>query len=217
MMAADPATETVTTPQLIAWFRAFAAEVEQQAEHLTALDSAIGDGDHGTNMRRGCRAVVQVLDDEAPEDVAGFGRTIAMRLISAVGGASGPLYGSFFLAFGTAGGKVAELTPDQLAAAWRAGADSVVARGKATLGDKTMLDALLPAVDALKSGVASGSLTDAFAAAVQAAEDGVEATIPMEAHKGRASYLGPRSVGHQDPGATSTAMLVRTAAGASTS
>jgi len=211
-MATDPATETVTTDQLVAWFRAFAAEIEAHNDELTALDSAIGDGDHGTNMRRGCRAVVEVLDTEPPEDVAGFGRAIAMRLISAVGGASGPLYGSFFLAFGTAGGKVAELTGEQIAAAWRAGLDAVVSRGKAARGDKTMLDAMIPAVEALEAGVEQGSVVDAFAAAVAAADEGVAATIPMQAHKGRASYLGERSIGHQDPGATSTALLLRTAA-----
>jgi phosphoenolpyruvate---glycerone phosphotransferase subunit DhaL len=211
-MATDPATETVTTDQLVAWFRAFAAEIEANNEQLTALDSAIGDGDHGTNMRRGCRAVVAVLEADTPEDVAGFGRAIAMRLISAVGGASGPLYGSFFLAFGTAGGKVAELAPDQFAAAWRAGVDAVVSRGKAALGDKTMLDAMIPAVEALETGVAQGSVAEALAAAVAAAEEGMLATIPMQARKGRASYLGERSIGHQDPGATSTALLLRTAA-----
>jgi phosphoenolpyruvate---glycerone phosphotransferase subunit DhaL len=211
-MATDPATETVTTDQLVAWFRAFAAEIEANNEQLTALDSAIGDGDHGTNMRRGCRAVVAVLEADTPEDVVGFGRAIAMRLISAVGGASGPLYGSFFLAFGTAGGKVAELAPDQFAAAWRAGVDAVVSRGKAALGDKTMLDAMIPAVEALETGVAQGSVAEALAAAVAAAEEGMLATIPMQARKGRASYLGERSIGHQDPGATSTALLLRTAA-----
>lgn len=213
-MATDPATETVTTDQLVAWFRAFAAEIEAHNDELTALDSAIGDGDHGTNMRRGCRAVVAVLDADPPEDVAGFGRAIAMRLISAVGGASGPLYGSFFLAFGTAGGKVTELGGEQLAGAWRAGVDAVVSRGKAARGDKTMLDAMIPAVEALEAGVQQGTIDEAFAAAVAAAEEGKEATIPMEAHKGRASYLGPRSIGHQDPGATSTALLFRTAADA---
>lgn len=211
-MAADRADETVTTEQLIAWFRAFAHVIEEQTDELTALDSAIGDGDHGTNMRRGCRAVVAVLDAEPPADVAGFGRSIAMRLISAVGGASGPLYGSFFLAFGTAGGPVAELTATHLAAACRAGVDAVAARGKAAPGDKTMLDALVPGVEALEAGVEQGSLTEAFAAAVKAAEAGMEATIPMLARKGRASYLGERSVGHQDPGATSSVLLLRTAA-----
>jgi len=211
-MATDPATETVTTDQLVAWFRAFAVEIEAHNEELTALDSAIGDGDHGTNMRRGCRAVVAVLDADTPEDVAGFGRAIAMRLISAVGGASGPLYGSFFLAFGTTGGKVGELTGDRLAAAWRAGLDAVISRGKAGLGDKTMLDAMIPAVEALEAGVRQGSITEAFATAVTAADEGVQATIPLQARKGRASYLGERSIGHQDPGATSTALLVRTAA-----
>jgi phosphoenolpyruvate---glycerone phosphotransferase subunit DhaL len=211
-VAADPATQTVTTEQLIAWFRAFADGIEEHYEELTALDSAIGDGDHGTNMRRGCRAVGVVLDSEPPVDVAGFGRSIAMRLISAVGGASGPLYGSFFLAFGTAGGANAELTPAQLAAAWRAGVDAVVSRGKAAREDKTMLDVLIPAVEALETGIEQGSITEAFAAAVQAADEGMVATIPMQARKGRASYLGERSIGHQDPGATSSALLVRTAA-----
>jgi phosphoenolpyruvate---glycerone phosphotransferase subunit DhaL len=212
----DPGSETVTTAQLIAWFRAFSSVIEEGTDELTRLDSAIGDGDHGTNMRRGCRAVLGALDADPPADVAGFGRAVAMKLISAVGGASGPLYGSFFLAFGTSGGTVHELDPDGLAAAWRAGADAVASRGKAARGDKTILDAMFPAVEALEAGVAQGSLEEAFAAAVRAADDGVEATIPMEAHKGRASYLGERSIGHQDPGATSTSWLVRTAAEAVT-
>nr|WP_211262672.1 dihydroxyacetone kinase subunit DhaL [Nitriliruptor alkaliphilus] len=209
----DRAAQVVTTDDLVAWFRRFAEVVEGRADELSSLDAAIGDADHGTNLRRGARAVLLALDAERPSDVAGFGRTVAMQLISAVGGASGPLYGSFFLALGTSGGTQGALSPTGFAAAVRAGVDGVAARGKASAGDKTMLDALLPAVSALEEATASGApLRTALQAAVDAAETGMLATIPMVARKGRASYLGERSAGHQDPGATSSSLLVRAAA-----
>ena len=211
--AVDRASQVVTSDELVAWFRRFAQIIEGRADELSSLDAAIGDADHGTNLRRGSRAVLQALDGDRPSDVSGFGRTVAMRLISAVGGASGPLYGSFFLAFGTSGGAASELTPAAFAAAFRAGVDGVAARGKAGAGDKTMLDALLPAAAALETATASEQpLSVALAAAVAAAEGGMAATVPMIARKGRASYLGDRSVGHQDPGATSSWLLVRAAA-----
>lgn len=209
---ADRAGQVMTTDDLVAWFRRFAEVVEGQADELSSLDAAIGDADHGTNLRRGSRAVLLALEAERPRDVAGFGRTVAMQLISAVGGASGPLYGSFFLALGTSGGATAALSPTGFATAVHAGVDGVAARGKAAAGDKTMLDALLPAVAALEQAVADGRpLHTGLHAAVDAAEAGMLATIPMVARKGRASYLGERSAGHQDPGATSSWLLVRAA------
>ncbi len=205
--------ETVDVADLVAWFRRYAAVIEGRADELSSLDAAIGDADHGTNMRRGCQAVVDMLAAEQPADVSGFGKAVGMRLISAVGGASGPLYGSFFLAFGTAGDSAVTLTPSALAACWQAGTVSVASRGKAVLGDKTMLDALLPCVDALVAAAELGaSMSDTLEAGLAAAADGMAATIPMTARKGRASYLGERSAGHQDPGATSAWLLVRAAA-----
>jgi phosphoenolpyruvate---glycerone phosphotransferase subunit DhaL len=195
------------------WVRAFAAAVAREKERLTALDSAIGDADHGINMDRGMTAAVAALDGDAPADVAGVMRKVAMTLISKVGGAGGPLYGSFFLQFGTAASGKEPLTAEGFAESFAAGVEGVRARGKAEPGDKTMMDALLPAAEALSAAVDGGAdLPDALARAADAAEEGVTATIPLVARKGRASYLGERSAGHQDPGATSSALLVRTAA-----
>ncbi|MFP4234851.1 MAG: dihydroxyacetone kinase subunit DhaL [Nitriliruptoraceae bacterium] len=207
------AETTVTVADLVAWIERFYEVIAEHADELTQLDSAIGDADHGTNMRRGCRAAVEALEAAGPEDVSGFGRAIAMKLISAVGGTSGPLYGSFFLALGTAGGSTGELDGAGTVAALRAAVEAVQKRGKAEPGDKTMIDALLPAVEAMEASLGEGgSLADALAAGTKAAEEGMRATIPMLARKGRASYLGERSIGHQDPGATSSWLLVRSAA-----
>ncbi|MEV5734365.1 MULTISPECIES: dihydroxyacetone kinase subunit DhaL [unclassified Streptomyces] len=181
------------------WMTAAAASVDREAERLTALDSAIGDADHGSNMQRGFTAVTAALEKEAP-DTPGAVLVLAGRLlISTVGGASGPLYGTLLRRTGKALGDAAEVSEEQLAEALRAGVDGVMALGKATPGDKTMIDALVPAVDALGDG---------FAAARSAAEEGAVATVPLQARKGRASYLGERSIGHQDPGATSSALLI---------
>jgi dihydroxyacetone kinase-like protein len=181
------------------WMTATAASVEREAERLTALDSPIGDADHGSNLQRGFTAVVATLDKEAP-DTPGAVLTLAGRqLISTVGGASGPLYGTLLRRTGKALGDAAEVTEEQLAEALRAGVDAVMALGGAAPGDKTMIDALVPAV---------GALGESFAAAAAAANDGAEATTPLQARKGRASYLGERSIGHQDPGATSSALLL---------
>lgn len=207
------AETTVAVADLVAWIHRFSDVITEHAEELTQLDSAIGDADHGTNMRRGCRAAVEALEAAGPEDVTGFGRAIAMKLISAVGGTSGPLYGSFFLALGTAGGNEGELDAAGTVAALKAAVEAVQKRGKAEPGDKTMVDALLPAIDAMETSLADGgTLADALAAGTDAAEEGMRATIPMLARKGRASYLGERSIGHQDPGATSSWLLVRSAA-----
>ncbi|MFF7356355.1 MULTISPECIES: dihydroxyacetone kinase subunit DhaL [Streptomyces] len=181
------------------WMAATAASVHREADRLTALDSAIGDADHGSNLQRGFTAVRAALEKEA-QDTPGAVLTLAGRqLISTVGGASGPLYGTLLRRTGKALGDAAEVSTEQLAEALRAGVDGVMALGGAAPGDKTMIDALVPAVDALGDG---------FAAARAAAEEGAVATTPLQARKGRASYLGERSIGHQDPGATSSALLI---------
>lgn len=207
-------TDAVTLAGLRAWVQGFAALVAEQKEKLTALDAAIGDADHGINMDRGMTAVLAALDsDDTLTSAAALFKKVGMTLVSSVGGASGPLYGTFFLRLGMACGDLDSLGPEDLAKALRAGLDGVVARGKAEAGDKTMYDALAPAIDALDDALDSGKgLREGMAAAVTAAESGRDATTPMLARKGRASYLGERSVGHQDPGATSSALLIRAAA-----
>jgi dihydroxyacetone kinase-like protein len=203
-----PVDTTVTVPDLLAWVEAFQRHVHDERDHLTALDSAIGDADHGINLDRGMTAVVGKVAGAAPDTVDALCRSVGMTLVSTVGGASGPLYGTFFLRFGTASGALERLDAAGLAAALRAGLDGVVARGRAEPGDKTMVDALGPAVAAFEDAAASGVLR-AAAAARDAAEQGRDATIPLVARKGRASYLGERSAGHIDPGAASSALLVR--------
>jgi phosphoenolpyruvate---glycerone phosphotransferase subunit DhaL len=199
-----------TAEQAIEWVRRTAVVVEENASVLTKLDAAIGDGDHGTNMARGFRAVVQRLDGLTDKDFASLFKAVGMALIGKVGGASGPLYGSFYMGIGRQLGSGNEASDPELAAALRAGYDSVVARGKAQVGDKTMLDAWDPALRALDEAIEGGAeLGAALDRAVEAAEDGVKATIPMVARKGRASYLGERSKGHQDPGATSTQLILQ--------
>jgi dihydroxyacetone kinase-like protein len=200
--------------QAVAWVRATAAVVEEHAGELTKLDSAIGDGDHGTNMNRGFRAAVQRLDGlEGDQDFGSVFKAVGMALIGKVGGASGPLYGSLFLGMGKELGEETEVEDQRLAAALRAGYDSVVARGKAQLEDKTMLDAWNPALEALDAALADGKeLGPALDEAAAAAAAGMKATIPMVARKGRASYLGERSRDHQDPGATSTHLILETLA-----
>jgi phosphoenolpyruvate---glycerone phosphotransferase subunit DhaL len=200
--------------QAVAWGRSAAAVIEEHAAELTKLDSAIGDGDHGTNMNRGFKAVIQRLDAlEGDQDFGAVFKAVGMALIGKVGGASGPLYGSLFLGMGKELADASEVEDQRLAAALRAGYDSVVARGKAQLEDKTMLDAWHPALEALDAALAGGKeLGPALDEAVAAAEEGMKATIPMIARKGRASYLGERSRDHQDPGATSTYLLLKTLA-----
>jgi dihydroxyacetone kinase-like protein len=196
-----------------AWLRAFADEVARQREYLTELDAAIGDADHGINMDRGMQAVVGKLDGAPPDDIGALLKLVGMTLVSTVGGAAGPLYGTLFLQMGTAVGEKPELTAEEWSAALDAGVRGVQARGKAELGDKTMVDALLPAVAALQQGVEAGlPAAEALRRAAEAAEQGMRATVPLVARKGRASYLGERSAGHQDPGATSSWMLMKAAA-----
>ncbi|WP_222264858.1 dihydroxyacetone kinase subunit DhaL [Modestobacter marinus] len=199
-------------PEFEGWIRAFAAAVAEHRDELTTLDSAIGDADHGTNMDRGMAAVVAALDGGPPADGAALFKLVGATLVSKVGGASGPLYGTFFLRLAGAGGS-GPWDAGTVAKALRAGVEGVVARGKAEPGDKTMLDALLPACDALEAALAAGQpLADALGAAATAAVEGRDATKPLQARKGRASYLGERSIGHVDPGATSAALLVEAAA-----
>jgi dihydroxyacetone kinase-like protein len=195
----------VTEAQVRDWIRRFADAVAENRVELVRLDTAIGDGDHGTNMDRGMRKALERLDGVDAGDIGADLKAVGMALVSSVGGAAGPLYGTLFLQMGMATAGRSELDRDGWTAAVDAGVKGVQARGKAEAGDKTMLDALLPALEALREG---GDL----ARAADAAQEGMKATIPLEARKGRASYLGPRSVGHQDPGATSSYLLMRSAA-----
>ncbi|MER5227909.1 dihydroxyacetone kinase subunit DhaL [Streptomyces flaveus] len=181
------------------WMTATAASVDRETERLTALDSPIGDADHGSNLQRGFTAVTATLEKEAPDTPGAVLMLAGRQLISTVGGASGPLYGTLLRRTGKALGDAAAVSEEQLTDALRTGVDAVMQLGGAAPGDKTMIDALVPAVDALG---------ESFAAARAAAEEGALATTPLQARKGRASYLGERSIGHQDPGATSSALLI---------
>ncbi|MEU9859938.1 dihydroxyacetone kinase subunit DhaL [Streptomyces sp. NPDC047971] len=181
------------------WLSVAAAAVDREADRLTELDSAIGDADHGANLRRGFAAVTDTLGKEPPATPGAVLVAAGRQLISTVGGASGPLYGTLLRRTGKALGDAPSVTREELAAALTAGVAAVGQLGGARVGDKTMLDALVPAAE---------GLGESFAAAREAAERGALATVPLRARKGRASYLGERSVGHQDPGATSSALLV---------
>ena len=204
--------ENVTTAVLEEWVRRFATLVAENRDHLTELDAAIGDADHGSNMDRGMKAAVAALGETPPATAGALFTKVGMTLVSTVGGASGPLFGTFFLRIGTSFGDSDTASPLNFAAALRAGLGGVVARGKAEPGDKTMYDALAPAVDALDAALTEHlPLAAALKVARDAATAGRDATTPMLARKGRASYLGERSVGHQDPGATTVALLLAAA------
>ncbi len=209
------AKDTVDLTTLIAWLDAFRGYVTENRAYLTELDSAIGDADHGINMTRGMDAVfakiTEAQDGGTPLTTADdLFKAVGMTMVTSVGGASGPLYGTFFLRMGRTAGTAASLDAAGLGAALRAGFDGVVARGKAEAGDKTMVDAMGPALDAYDAAVTGGADPAVAAqAAFEAAEAGRDATVPLVARKGRASYLGERSAGHLDPGATSTALLFR--------
>jgi dihydroxyacetone kinase-like protein len=187
----------------------FAGEMDEHRAELVRLDTAIGDGDHGTNMDRGMRKAVEKLGASEQADPGTVLKTVAMALISSVGGAAGPLYGTLFLQMGGAMAGQEEVDLPTYAAAWRKGLEGVQSRGKAEPGDKTMVDALIPAVEALER---ASDLDSGLRDAAQAAEQGMQATTPLIARKGRASYLGERSKDHQDPGATSTYYLFKSAA-----
>lgn len=203
----------ITRDAILAWLRCFRQTLGENKDYLTRLDSAIGDADHGANMDRGFAAVVEKLPTVADKDIGAILKTTGMTLVSTVGGAGGPLYGTFFMRAGmTADGKT-ELSDADLVAAFEAGLAGVQQRGKATTGEKTMVDALTPACQAMRSKAEAGASThEILEAGAAAAEEGMKATIPMLATKGRASYLGERSIGHQDPGATSSALMIRCAA-----
>jgi dihydroxyacetone kinase-like protein len=211
----DRGISAVDLPLLTGWMREYARSIGENAQLLTDLDAAIGDADHGINMDRGMTAVVGALDEGEPADMSALCKQVGMTLVKSVGGASGPLYGTFFLRMAGALGSDHSVDAADFAKALRAGVEGVVQRGRAEAGDKTMFDALAPALDALDAALASGSgLATALADATVAAEKGRDATESMVARKGRASYLGQRSVGHVDPGATSAAMLIAAAAAA---
>jgi dihydroxyacetone kinase-like protein len=192
--------------------REMAAAMEEHRRYLTKLDSEIGDGDHGNNMHRGFQAVLERLDSADPSSPADVLKTVSMALVSRVGGAAGPLYGTAFLRASSALQDKDELSAQDAAEALEAALGGIKQRGKAEAGDKTIVDALEPAVEAAKGAAADGSVAQVFRAAANAAEEGAEATVPLTARKGRASYLGDRARGHRDPGATSTYYLLDAAA-----
>lgn len=201
-----------TTTTVISFVETYAAKVAEQRRYLTKLDSAIGDADHGENMNRGFQAALAQLpgEDATPTDVL---KAVAMALVSKVGGAAGPLYGTAFLRASAALDGIDDLDGQAVLAALEAGEQGVIQRGKAELEDKTIIDAWHPALEELRAALDEGvSSVEALERAADAAEKGMEATIPLVARKGRASYLGERSAGHQDPGATSTALLFRAVA-----
>lgn len=206
--------QEITTNQLRKWLLAYAARIIENEDHLTKLDTAIGDADHGVNMRRGMGKLQERLRDEGhSEDVSAFLRSVAMTLISGVGGAAGPLYGTFFLRAATSPTNGSSVDLEQLTQMFRYGLDGLQQRGKAQADDKTMIDTIKPAVEAMEAALAAHqSAAVVLAAARQAALLGMKRTIEIEARKGRASYLGPHSIGHQDPGATSAYFLFETAA-----
>jgi dihydroxyacetone kinase-like protein len=189
-----------------------AAAMEEQRRYLTKLDSEIGDGDHGTNMHRGFQAALERLEGADPSTPADALKAVSMALISKVGGAAGPLYGTAFLRASTALQGKDKVSAEDAAAALEAALGGIKQRGKAEAGDKTIVDALEPAAEAAKGAVSDGSAADVLRAAAEAAKEGAEATVPLTARKGRASYLGQRAAGHQDPGATSTYFLLDAAA-----
>lgn len=196
----------LTLDHLADWLRRFAQTVDENKTYLTELDSAIGDADHGANMARGTAAVVTHLDEANTVDA--LLKKAGMTLVSTVGGTSGPLYGTLLMKMGMDTGAVTELSAEAFSSAFRAGLNGLIARGKTELGDKTMVDALSPAIDAYDAALADGAdLAAAVAAGAKAAAAGRDATTPLVARKGRASYLGERSAGHMDPGATSSALL----------
>ncbi len=203
----------VTKDDVLKWLRHYANILAEQKDYLTQLDAAIGDADHGINMDRGFTAVMAQLPSVEDKDIGTILKKVGMVLVSTVGGAGGPLYGTLFMRMGMAVGDKVELAPQDVLKMFEAALEGVKQRGKAEVGEKTMVDALTPAVEALRQALAQGEdLTTALNKAVAAAEQGMKATIPMIARKGRASYLGERSAGHQDPGATSSYLLFKSAA-----
>lgn len=198
---------------VIEWIKKYADVLTEKRQYLIDLDSAIGDADHGENMHRGFQAVLKKMPEVADKDIGSILKMVGMTLLGTVGGAGGPLYGTLFLQLGTKSAGKYELTLQDWTDMLEAALSGIVARGKAELGDKTMVDALSPALEALKEAAKNGkNLQEALQASAAAAEQGMLATIPLVAKKGRASYLGERSAGHQDPGATSSYYLLKVAA-----
>ncbi|MBK9697694.1 MAG: dihydroxyacetone kinase subunit L [Propionibacteriaceae bacterium] len=205
-------SDTLSTAWALAWIRGAQAVLAENRAELNDLDRAIGDGDHGENMDRGFKAVAAKLEAGA-EDVQGVLKLVASTLMSTVGGAAGPLYGTAFLRAAKA--TTGDVDSDGVVALIAGSLEGIVARGKATTGEKTMVDAWTPALGAAQAAVGTGAGPIAvLRAAADAAAAGAEATIPLQATKGRASYLGERSIGHKDPGATSTALILACAADA---
>jgi phosphoenolpyruvate---glycerone phosphotransferase subunit DhaL len=204
---------SITRDDTLNWVKAIAGVINEKKTYLTELDAAIGDADHGANMDRGFKAVMNKLPEISDKDIGTIFKTVGMTLISTVGGAGGPLYGTFFLQVGMKTAGKMELSLTDWADALEAALNGVVMRGKAELGDKTMVDALTPAVAALKQSISeSQPIHKALELSAEAAKKGMEGTVPLVARKGRASYLGERSAGHQDPGATSSFLILKTAA-----
>ncbi|MEM1170902.1 MAG: dihydroxyacetone kinase subunit DhaL [Cyanobacteria bacterium P01_H01_bin.35] len=196
--------------QIIQWLQTVATVLEQNKDYLTELDAAIGDADHGINMNRGFQKVLTQLPTVTNKDIGSIFKTVSMTLISTIGGASGPLYGTLFLRASAVVTGKSELTTEDMSKVFAAAVEGVVQRGKANLGDKTMLDALSPAANTFTEVAANGSsFLESLKQAVDAAKSGMKNTIPMLAKKGRASYLGDRSIGHQDPGATSIYLILK--------
>jgi dihydroxyacetone kinase-like protein len=203
---------SVTRDDVITWLNKCGQVIAENKDYLTQLDSDIGDADHGANMDRGFKAALAKLPSVADKDIGTLFKSIGMTLVSTVGGAGGPLYGTFFMQAGAASANKLELSAADWAVALESAINGVMARGKAVLGDKTMVDALVPALNALKQAVIDGvDMGEALTRSTAAAEQGMKDTIPLVARKGRASYLGERSAGHQDPGATSSYLILKTA------
>lgn len=200
----------VTKQQIIQWLQAFASEIQQNKDYLTELDAAIGDADHGINMNRGFQKVITQLPSVADKDIGSILKSVSMTLISSIGGASGPLYGTLFLRASTVVAGKEELTKADMQKLLQAGLEGLLQRGKAKLGDKTMVDVLSPVAIAFEEAVSGGkNMSEAMQQMVAVAEKAMKDTIPMTAKKGRASYLGDRSIGHQDPGATSCYLMLK--------
>jgi dihydroxyacetone kinase-like protein len=204
---------SITRDDTLNWVKAIAGVINENSKYLTELDAAIGDADHGANMDRGFKAVMNKMPEISDKDIGTIFKTVGMTLISTVGGAGGPLYGTFFLQVGMKTAGKMELNLTDWADALEAALNGVIMRGKAELGDKTMVDALTPAVTNLKQSIQeSQQINKALELSAEAARKGMEGTTPLVARKGRASYLGERSAGHQDPGATSSFLILKAAA-----
>lgn len=204
---------SISRDDALEWIKACAKVIAENRDYLTQLDAAIGDADHGANMDRGFKAVINKLPEISDKDIGTIFKTVGMTLISTVGGAGGPLYGTFFLQAGMKTAGKMELSLEDWSHVIEAALNGIIMRGKAEPGDKTMVDALTPAMNSLKQAMEKGdTLKEALTQSAEAARQGMEATIPLVARKGRASYLGERSAGHQDPGATSSYLILKAAA-----